>query len=236
MLGLDPSIVEHRIDNWPNIIHIRQKQCSLHPSKDTIIKAKIDKLHIVGFIYPIAYTSWVSKLIPVNKKHGTIRVCIEFHVHNHACPKDNFPIPFIDQIINDCADHESLSFMDGFSDYNQIQIHLAYQYKTTFTTPWGTFSYHIMPFGIKNASAIFERDMTYVFHDLSCIILDYLDDLTARSKKRTQHLDDLRIIFQRCRQCNIHLNPLKCVFCVIVEYILRFILSQHDITMDPLKV
>jgi hypothetical protein len=104
--------------------------------------------------------------------------------------------------------------MDGFSGYNQIQIHPADQYKTAFTTPWGTFAYRVMPFGLKNAGATFQWAMTYIFHDLAHIILAYLDDLTARSKKCTQHLDDLRIIFQRCRQYNIRLNPLKCVFCV----------------------
>jgi hypothetical protein len=93
-----------------------------------------------------------------------------------------------------------------------------------------------MPFGLKNIGATFQRAMTYVFHDLAHIILAYLDDLTARSKKQTQHLDDLRIIFQRCRQYNIHLNPLKCVFCVTVRRLLGFIVSQHDITVDPLKV
>jgi hypothetical protein len=77
--------------------------------------------------------------------------------------------------------------MGGFFRYNQIQIHLVDQYKTTFTTPWGTFSYRIMPFGLKNVGAKFQQAMTYVFHDLACIILDYLDDLTARSKKGTQH-------------------------------------------------
>jgi hypothetical protein len=69
--------------------------------------------------------------------------------------------------------------MDGFFDYNPIQIHPTNQYKTTFTTPWGTFAYCVMPFGLKNASAMFQWAMTYVFHDLSCIILSYLDDLNA---------------------------------------------------------
>jgi hypothetical protein len=117
------------------------------------------------------YTSWVSNPIPVNKKHGTIRVCTKFRDLNHACPKENFPTPFIDQIIDHCADHEELSFMDGFFEYNQIQIHLADQYKTTFTTPWGTFAYHIMPFRLKNVGATFQQAMTYIFHDLSYIIL-----------------------------------------------------------------
>jgi hypothetical protein len=200
------------------------------------IKAEIDKLRATGFIYPIVYTSWVSNPIPVNKKQGTINVCTNFRDLNHACPKDNFPTPFIDQIIDDCIGHEALSFMDGFSGYNQIQIHPTDQYKTAFTNPWGTFAYCFMPFGLKNVGATFQRAMTYIFHDLDHIILTYLDDLTARSKKCTQHLDDLRIIFKRCRRYNIRLNPLKCVFYVTAECLLGFIISQRGITMDPLKV
>jgi hypothetical protein len=126
--------------------------------------------------------------------------------------------------------------MDGFSGYNKIQIHPVDQYKTTFTTPWGTFSYRVMPFSLKNADATFQWAMTYIFHDLAHIILAYLDDLTARSKKHTQHLDDLQIIFQRCHQYNIRLNPLKCVFCVTVGHPLGFIISQSGITIYPLKV
>jgi hypothetical protein len=135
MPGLDPSIVEHKIDTWLDIALVRQKKCPLHPSKVVAIKAEIDKLRVVGFIYPIAYTSWVSNPVPVNKKQGNIRVYRDFCDLNHACPKDNFPTPFIDQIIDECADHEALSFMDGFFGYNQIQIHPADQYKTSFTTP-----------------------------------------------------------------------------------------------------
>jgi hypothetical protein len=145
-------------------------------------------------------------------------------------------MPFIDQIINDCVGHEALSFMDGFYGYNQIQIHPSDQYKTTFTTPWGTFAYCVMHFGLKNVGTTFQWAMTYIFHDLAHIIPAYLDDLTARSKKRTQHLDDLQIIFQRCCQYNIRLNPLKCVFCIIAGCLLGFIVSQSSITMDPLKV
>jgi hypothetical protein len=169
------------------------------------------------------------------QKQGSIHGCTDFHDLNNTCPKDNFPTPFIDQIINDCVGHEDLSFMDRFSGYNQIQIHPVDQYKTTFITPWGTFSYRVMPFGLKNAGATFQQAMTYIFHDLDAIILAYLDDLTAQSKKRTQHLDDLRIIFQRCHQYNIRLNPLKCVFCVTTGCLLGFIVSQRGITVDPLK-
>jgi hypothetical protein len=93
-----------------------------------------------------------------------------------------------------------------------------------------------MPFGLKNTGATFQRAMMYVFHGLSHIILAYLGDLTARSKKCTQHLDDLRVIFQTCRQYNIRSNPLKCVFCVTATCLLGFIISQCGITVYPLKV
>jgi hypothetical protein len=135
------------------------------------IKDEIDKLRMTDFIYPIAYTSWVSNPVLVDKKQGSIHVCTDFHNLNNACPKDNFPTPFIDHIIDDCAGHKALSFMDRFSCYNQIQIHPADQYKTTFITPWGTFAYHFMPFGLKNAGATFQRAMTCIFHDLAAIIL-----------------------------------------------------------------
>jgi hypothetical protein len=174
MPDLDPSIVEHRINTCLDITLVRQKKRPLHPSKSMTIKEEIDKLCATGFIYPIAYTSWVSNPVPFNKKQGTIRVCTDFHDLNHACPKDNFPTPFIDQIIDDYAGHEALYFMEVFSGYNQIQIHPIDQYKTAFTTPWGTFSYRFMPFGLKNTGATFQRAMTYVFHDLTYIILTYL--------------------------------------------------------------
>jgi hypothetical protein len=191
MPDLDPSIVEHCIDTWPDITPVRQNKRPLHPSKAAAIKVNIDKLRVAGLLYPIAYTSWVFNPIPVNKKKGTICVCMDFCDLIHTYPKDKFPTPFIDHIIDDCVGHEAFSFMDGFSVYNQIQIHPADQYKTAFTTPWGTFAYRVMPFGLKNADTTFQRAMTYVFHDLAHIILAYLDYLTARSKKLTQHLDDL---------------------------------------------
>jgi hypothetical protein len=82
---------------------------------------------------------------------------------NKACPKDNFPTPFIDQIIDECVGCEFFSFMDGFLGYNQIQINPEDQHKTTFICPWGTFSYKKMPFGLKNVGATFQWAMSFPF-------------------------------------------------------------------------
>ena len=98
---------------------------------------------------------WVLKVVPVNKKQGTIRVCIDFRDLNKACPKNNFPTLHIDQIIENCAGSVIFSFMDGFSGYNQIEISPIDQHKMAFILPWGTFTYRNLPFGLKNAGATF---------------------------------------------------------------------------------
>ena len=85
----------HEIKTYPTAKLVRKKLRQVHPRKATAIKAEIEKLLKVGFIYPIPLTKWVSNIVPVNKKRGTIRVCINFRDLNKACPKDNFPTPHI---------------------------------------------------------------------------------------------------------------------------------------------
>lgn len=109
------------------------------------------------FHLPVPLTDWVSYIVPVTKKWGTIRVCVDYRDINKACPKDNCPTHSINQIIDDCACSEVFSFMDGFSRYNQINILPADQHKTAFIFPWGTFVYNKLPFVLKNASANFQR-------------------------------------------------------------------------------
>jgi hypothetical protein len=162
----------------------------------------------------VALTDWVSNLVPVNKKQGTIHVCVDYRDINKACPKDNYPTPFIDQIVDDCAGSEIFSLMDGFSGYNQINILPADQHKTAFIFPWGTFAYRKLPFGLKNVGMTFQRAMSYAFHDIKHIVQPYLDDLPVHSMHRQDHPTHLRAIFVRCRYYRIRLNPHKCVFCV----------------------
>ena len=103
---------------------------------------------------------------------------------------------FIDQIIDAYVGSEVFSFMDGFSEYNQIQIKPEDQHKTAFICSWGTFEYKKMPFGLKNAGATFQRAMNFSFHDIKAIVEPYLDDLPAHSRKRIDHPDHLRLIFE----------------------------------------
>ena len=121
---------------------------------------------------------------------------MDFRDLNKEGPKDNFPTPFIDQILDECAGSEIFSFMDGFSGYNLIEILLEDQHKMKFICPWGTFAYSKMPFGIKNASKTFQRATMFFFHDLNHIVEEYLDDLMAHSGKRARHLLHLFLVFE----------------------------------------
>jgi hypothetical protein len=214
MLGIDPKIVIHEIKTYPDAKPVRQHLHPVHPRKVAAIKLEVEKLLKAGFIYLVVLTDWVSNLVPIDQKQGTIRVCVDYRDINKACPKDNFPTPFIDQIVDDCAGSEIFSLMDGFSNYNQINIIPKDQHKTAFICPWGTFAYRKLPFGLKNVGATFQRAMYYAFHDINHIIDPYLDDLPTYSMHRVDHPTHLRAIFVHCRFYRIRLNPHKCIFYV----------------------
>ena len=126
---------------------------------------------------------WVSNIVLMEKKKGTIRVCINFRDLNNSCPNNNFLTPHIDQIIDNCVGRVIFSFMDGFSGYYQIDIIPTNQHKMIFIFPWGTFTYRKLPFCLKNTGATFQRSMSYAFHDIKHIVESYLDDLPAHSHK-----------------------------------------------------
>ena len=123
-------------------------------------------------------------------------MCTDFRDLNKAYSKDNFPTPFINHILDECAGNEVFSFMDDFPGYNQIHIKHEDQHKTTFICPWGAFAYRKMHFGLKNAGASFQREMTFTFHDLKQIIKVYLDYLNAHSHLRVDHPDHLCLVFE----------------------------------------
>eukprot|EP00253_Pinus_taeda_P020894 PITA_20894 len=129
----------------------------MNPNLREIVKEELQKLLNAGFIYPISDSEWVSPLVIVPKKNGKWRVCVDYRAINKATQKDHFPLPFIDQVLDSLAGRKFFSFLDGFSGYNQIRIALEDQDKTTFTSPWGTFAYKVLPFGLCNAPATFQR-------------------------------------------------------------------------------
>uniref|UniRef100_A0A2N9FB32 RNA-directed DNA polymerase n=1 Tax=Fagus sylvatica TaxID=28930 RepID=A0A2N9FB32_FAGSY len=167
-----------------------------------------------------------ANIVPVPKKDGKVRMCVDYRDLNRASPKDNFPLPHIDTLVDNTATNAVFSFMDGFSGYNQIKMAEEDKSKTAFVTHWGTFVYDVMPFGLKNAGATYQRAMVTLFHDMIHHEIEvYVDDMIAKSRTAQDHLTDLRKLFQRLKKYQLRLNPNKCAFGVTSGKLLGFIVS-----------
>ena len=162
------------------------------------MKEEIQKQLSVGFISVVEYLEWLTNIVPVLKKDGKVRVCVDFRHFNKASPKDDFPLLHIDLLVDTTADHSMLFFMDGFSGYNQILMALEYMEKTTFITEWGTYCYKVMPFGLKNVGATYQRVATTLFHDMMHRNVEvYVNDMIMKSRGRADHVALLERCFER---------------------------------------
>ncbi|KAG9444946.1 hypothetical protein H6P81_016286 [Aristolochia fimbriata] len=142
-----------------------QSQRRFRPELVPKIEKEVDKLIAVNFIREVKCPSWIANIVPVKKKTGQIRVCVDFRDLNKACPKDDFPLPISELMVDATTGHEALSFMDGSSGYNQIRMDPKDEDLTAFCTPKGIFCYKVMPFGLKNAGATYQRAMQNIFDD-----------------------------------------------------------------------
>ncbi|WJZ81221.1 hypothetical protein VitviT2T_001074 [Vitis vinifera] len=237
MPGLDPSIVQHHLPILPHARPVKQKLRRLHLRWSLQVKEEIQKQLSVGFISVVEYPKWLANVVPVPKKDGKVRVCVDFRDLNKASPKDDFSLPHIDLLVDSTAGHSMLSFMDGFLRYNHILMALEDMEKTTFITEWGTYCYKVMPFGLKNAGATYHRAITTLFHDMMHRDVEvYVDDMIMKSQGRANHLEALKRFFERIRKFRLRFNPKKCTFGVTFGKLLGHMASERGIEVDLDKI
>ncbi|KAJ9542422.1 hypothetical protein OSB04_028928 [Centaurea solstitialis] len=118
MVGIDPSIISHKLNVDPTFKPIKQKRRKFAPERNKMINDEVDNLLKTGKIREVKYPEWLANVVVVQKKNGKWRVCIDFTDLNKACPKDPFPLPHIDAMVDATAGHELLTFMDAYSGYN----------------------------------------------------------------------------------------------------------------------
>ena len=233
----DTSIIQHTIPLKPDQKPFKQKLRRINPVLLPSIEKEIKRMFEAGIIAPIRFSEWVSNLVPTRKKTGEIRLCVDLRSLNKVSLKDNYPLPKMDHILQRVVGSSRISLLDGFSGYNQILVHPDDQDKTAFTTPWGTFKYVKMPFGLKNAGATFQRAMDIAFaKEIHDFLVIYLDDLTVFSKTDQEHLDHLRQVFIKCRKYGISLNPKKSLFGLEEGKLLGHIISKDGIRIDPERI
>ena len=189
-----------------------------------MIKQEVDKLLEVSFIKEIQYPEWLSNVVVVPKKNRKWRVCVDYTNLNHACPKDIFPLPRIDQIVDTIAGHKLLSFLEAYSSYNQIPMYPPEEPKTAFITPYDMYCYKVMSFGLKNVGATYQRMMSQVFEPLlGRTVQVYIDDILVKSRLQRDHLAHLREAFCLLRLHRLRLNPPKCAFAISSGNFLGFL-------------
>jgi hypothetical protein len=179
----------------------------------------------------------LANVVLVKKANGKWRMCVDFIDLNKACPKDCFPLPIIDQLVDSTVGHEVMSFMDAFSDYNQIYMAKSDQEKTSFTIDRGMYCYTMRPFGLKNAGATYQRLVNRMFRaQIGRNMEVYVDDMLVKSLNVGDHVMDLAETFETLRRYQMKLNPQKCVFGVAFGKFLGFMVSQRGIEANPEKV
>ena len=220
-----------KLGYWP----YQQGARRCNPKILPYIKAEITRIIEANFIRQCRYAEWISNVVPVYKKNGKLRVCIDFRDLNKATPMDGYPMPIADMLVDAAAGHKVISFMDGNAGYNQIFMAEEDIHKTAFRCPGyvGLFEWVVMTFGLKNAGATYQRAMNYIFHELIGKIVEiYIDDVVVKSKGHQEHLANLRRALECTGRYGLKMNPNKCTFGVSAGQFLGFMVHERGIEVS----
>ncbi|PNX78768.1 gag-pol polyprotein, partial [Trifolium pratense] len=236
MPDIDESVITHKLSISPKIKPVSQRKRKVGEERRAAITEEVTKLKEASFIEEIKYPSWLANVVMVKKANGKWRMCVDFTDLNKACPKDPYPLPNIDRLIDGASRYKMLSFMDAYSSYNQIKMNPADAPHTTFMSNTCNYHYNVMPFGLKNAGATYQRLMGRVFSEQIGKNLEvYIDDMVIKTTEKGEHDQDLADILKSVRRYNMRLNPAKCSFGVQAEIFLGFMLTHRGIEANPEK-
>ena len=228
------GLAYHSLNISPVAKPVTQKRRKLAPKRAKIVMEVVDWLLDANAIRLVQYPTWLSNTVVVRKKNGKWRACVDFTDLNKACPKDSFPLPRVDQLVDSASGHERISFLDAFRGYHQIPMILSDREKTAFITPKRIYCYKVMPFGLKNVGATYQRMVTIMCKYLIGNIVElYIDNMLIKSVGKENHLKDLREVLGILRRDRLRLNASKCIFGVSSGKFLGHMISCKRIEANP---
>lgn len=229
------SLTSHKIDTGDQT-PIKQQPRRLPLAKADLAQEAIKGMHEQGIIEP-SNSPWAAPIVLVRKKDGTHRFCVDYRKLNDVTKKDSYPLPRIDTTLDALAGSKWFSTLDMKSGYWQVDLEQSDREKTAFSTGYGLWQFTVMPFGLCNAPATFERLMELVLAGLPwSVCLLYLDDILVHGKTFEEEILNLREVFGRFRAANLKLNAEKCkLFRQKVQY-LGHIVTQEGILTEPSKI
>ena len=228
------TALRHKI-NVEGSAPIRQQARRIPPFRKDEVKKLLDDMLRKEIITP-SQSPWASPVVLVRKKDGSTRFCVDYRKVNAVTRKDAYPLPRIDTTLDTLAGSKWFSTLDLLSGYWQVEVDPNDQEKTAFCTPNGLFEFKVMPFGLCNAPATFQRLMDMVLAGVqwsSCLV--YLDDIIIVGKTFQHHLQNLREVFSRLREAGLKLKPSKCDLCCKEVRFLGHIVSPNGVRTDPAK-
>ena len=229
------SAVQHRIDTG-NHRPFRQT-LRRHPNANLdIIDAHTDSMLQAGLVEP-AQSEWASNVVLVRKSDGSMRFCVDYRQLNERTVKDSYPLPRIDVCLDALAGAKWFSTFDLRSGYHQVELDPRDADKTTFVTRRGTFRFRVMPFGLCNAPATFQRLMNVALAGLDPMVcLVYLDDIIVHSPDLRAHLERLIWLFERLLRTGLKLKVSKCKILQREVGFLGHRVSSEGLSTDPAKI
>jgi hypothetical protein len=237
MPGVPREVIEHHLAVCPQAHPVKQKIRKQAQEKQDFIVQEIEKLKKAKLIHEVAHPTWIANSVVVPMANGSGRLCVDFTSLNKACPKDPYPLPRIDQIVDSTTGCDLLCFLDAFSGYHKIKMAMEDEEKTAFIIPCGVYCYVCMPFGLKNTGATFHRLMRKALGtQMGRNVEAYVDDIIVKTREGCTFIEDLEETFINLRKVNIKLNPAKCAFGVPSGKLLGFLVSHHGLEANPDKV
>jgi len=230
MPGIDPDFLCHHLTMDSKVRLVRQRRRKFNEERRLVEQEETKKLLSAKHIREIQYPEWLANVVLVKKANGKWRMCVDFTDLNKACPKDSYPLPSIDALVDSASGCKMLSLLDAFSGYNQIKMHPRDESKTTFMTETCSYCYKVMLFGLKNAGTTYQRLMDRILAPmLGRNVQAYVDDMVVTSQERGRHTTDLEELFATIAKYRLKLNPEKGVFGVEAGKFLGFMLTERGI-------
>jgi hypothetical protein len=220
----------------PSMKPRKLKLQKMSEEKVEAVKDEVQRLLEPGFIREVTYPQWLANIVMVRKKDGKWRMCTNFTDLNMCCPKDDFPLPRIDEIVDSTAGSEMMGLLDCFSGYHQIWLHGEDEEKTSFIAPFRTYWYLRMSEGLCNLGPTFCRMTTATLKDqVGRNVFSYVNDIVVASKKTT-YISNLAETFTNMHKARLKLNPEKCIFGVTRGKLLGGLVSMKGIEANSDKI
>ena len=235
----ETDLLQMQIDTGNSLPRYQPARCTPFAVREEIAR-QLNQMQKQGAISPSS-SPWASLVVLVHKKDGSLRFCIDFRNLNAVTKPDVFPLPRIDDLLDQLGKSKFFSTLDLAAGYWQVQIHPSSKEKTAFITHKGLYQFNVMPFGLCNAPAVFQRLMQKVLAELHQdteppFVSVYLDDILIYSETFEDHLNHLMEVINRLRTAGLKLKPVKCHFIrQQVEY-LGHLITPNGISPNPARI